>query len=164
MNPGKKKLDAQAVALALKELEELSEYGNALSVRELIEGNFILLSQSGKSIKSIHEFLKSKGLDVGSYEGFRRIYRRVRIRDETGKTVRTDSIAGATKMERRESGHSSAEPDAEKIKEPKSNKDVKADDTGRKKRINNPALPPIYLPGGVEAIIDPESGAKSFEI
>lgn len=163
MNPGKKKLDAQAVALALKELEELPEYGNALSVRELIEGNFILLSQSRKSIKDIYEFLKSKGLDVGSYEGFRRIYRRVRVRNEMGKNVRTVSNSGTTKAEGRECGHSLAEPDGEKVKGSKPNEGVKADDTDRK-RVKNPALPPIYLPGGVEAIIDPESGAKSFEI
>jgi hypothetical protein len=55
--------------------------------------------------------------------------------------------------------------ESEKVREesPKS-ENMSKEEHKTKQSKYNPALPPILLPGGVEAIIDPETGAKRFEI
>ena len=49
-----------------------------LSVRQFITAHFNALQQSGKSLKDLHPFLLSNGINVGRFNYFRSIYNEIK--------------------------------------------------------------------------------------
>jgi hypothetical protein len=142
-------------------LEEMKDAGEAdvVSLGKFIAQNIDsldALSRSGKNVKQIYEYLKAKGQDVGTYHGFRSICYRAGLRQRTTKktsamrekSVKAQDIKGTKKVQG----------------SPKLGNAISEDEHKGKGSKYNPALPPVFLPGGVEAIIDLETGAKCFEI
>jgi hypothetical protein len=128
------------------------EMPESVSLRKFIDLNFQAFTDSGKTTREIYEFLKEENIDVGSFQVFKSLYSRVRrachgqfvnpIRPPVAEAPSDDSKVQASSGKEKKEG---------------------SDHKNGQSRYN-PALPPVYLPGGVEAIIDPETGAKYFEI
>jgi hypothetical protein len=121
-----------------------------VSLRMFIAINFQAFTDSGKTIREIYDFLKEKKIDVGSFNVFRSLYSKVKnsqnrkpATSAKGPPERSVSGSGKTQKPLQDGG----EADVNKPRQSK----------------HSPALPPIFLPGGVEAIIDPETGAKGFD-
>jgi hypothetical protein len=137
--------------------DTLEEEADVVSLGQFIIRNFDALSdlfRSGKSVKQIYEDLKAIGEDVGTYHGFRTVCYRAGLR-------RRESKRSAIQKKSQENTKGSKE--LEKAQRP-----TKSGNSGdasiAKGSKYNPALPPVILPGGVEAVIDLETGAKHFEI
>jgi hypothetical protein len=154
----KKRINMRTAVSIIEKLEHLAKDDNIVSLRRFVAVNFDVLSRlvrySGKNIKTLYEDLKASGLDVGTYHGFRSACYRagLRRRPKRRVTVFQEPADIFKKMQSpqaspKNSGVTSASNDCE----PEVSK-------------YNPALPPVILPGGIEAIIDPETGAKRFEI
>lgn len=155
----KKKVDMRAAVQVLKKLENFAkDDNNIVSLRRFVTVNLDVLSRlvqfSGKNLRNIYEDLKASGLDVGTYHGFRSTCYRAGLRRRQKRRLPVlQEPAGSVK-------------NPQKIQEPKGKGDVTATSAERRPGVSryNPALSPIILPGGIEAIIDPETGAKRFEI
>jgi hypothetical protein len=146
-----KKIDLKAAGVILEKLKEEMKDRNVVSLSAFIVMKRDELSHSGKNLKELYEYLKAGGLDVGTYHGFQSACYRAGLRRRAGRT----SAATVSQV--------STEP--EKAQKPQQAESLgKSEDNRARKSKYNPALPPIILPGGVEAIIDPETGAKRFEI
>jgi hypothetical protein len=158
MKNKKKKIDMKTAVLILEKLERTSKDDNIVSMRKFIAVNCDVLTRlvrySGKNIRNIYEDLKASGLDVGTYNGFRSSCYRAGLRRWPKKhgTKFQDPSKIIKNLERPQA------PEKARIAASKSN------ERGPGVSKYNPALPPVMLPGGIEAIIDPESGAKRFEI
>jgi hypothetical protein len=144
-----KKINLKAAGVILEKLKEETKDGIDVSLRAFIAMNRDALSSSGKNIKELYEYLKAGGLDVGTYHGFQSACYRAGLRQRARRT---------TAVPREPTGQGRAQK-PQQAENPGKSEDHRA---GQSKY--NPALPPVFLPGGVEAIIDPETGAKSFEI
>jgi hypothetical protein len=72
----KKEIELEKSREVLSRLNEVPE--PVLSARQFIAENFEALQKSGKSLKALHHFLLSNGVDVGGYKYFREIYNRVK--------------------------------------------------------------------------------------
>ena len=68
----KKRVEVKKIEHALNSLEE--NHCPQISVREFVITNFERLEKLGKSLKFLHGFLHSHGIDVGTYDHFREIY------------------------------------------------------------------------------------------
>ena len=142
-----------------KLLRNKTEAPEIVSLKKFIEINFQAFIQSGKPTREIYEFLKGEGVDVGKFEVFKTLYSKVK------RSWKQKTAASAELFTPRGSSPSLKEPpilSREPYKHPQKKTD--ADEHKTKQSKYNPALPPILLPGGIEAIIDPETGAKRFEI
>jgi hypothetical protein len=130
-----------------------SEKPENVSLRKFIDLNFQAFTNTGRTTREIYEFLKEENIDVGTFQVFKTLYSRVkRLRSrQSANPVKTSRIEEASSHPKEQ-----ASPGVEKKEGPEN----------RKAGVSqyNPALPPVYLPGGVEAIIDPATGAKCFEI
>jgi hypothetical protein len=152
---GKKKIDVKAAASILERLNDAAKDDSLVSQQRFVIMNFDVLSRfvrhSGENVRTVYEYLKAGGLNVGTYHGFRSACYRagLRRRVKNRAPVPEESPDGVRRI--RESQK------AEGI-----SKTAKERGAGAGRR--NPSLPPVYLPGGVEVTIDPESGAKYFEI
>jgi hypothetical protein len=154
-----KKIDMKVAASVLEKLGNSAE-NEIVSLRKFIEKNFDIFLRSGRGVKAIYEYLKTNGLDVGTYYGFKSLYYRVKRRiNSTNPSAEKIAPAPIKK-----------EPCPVEI-EAKMAEKKEAEASKKSKEVQkpweskyNPALPLVYLPGGVEAIIDPETGAKYFEI
>jgi hypothetical protein len=155
----KKKIDMKTAALVLDKLNDAVEDDHSISLGRFIAINFEVLSysisRSGKNIRDIYEHLQAGGLDVGTYHGFRSACYRAGLRRRAPKrpTISFQESARGVKASKEVQELQKIEAAA------KTGEDRK---TGISKY--NPALPPVFLPGGAEAIIDPETGAQCFEI
>jgi hypothetical protein len=131
-----------------------------VSLRKFIDINFQAFTDSRKTTREIYEFLKQENVDVGSFQVFKTLYSRVkRSRAQKSATLMKTPISGAL------SDSSKEQESLESKVTPIPQRAEKEGGAGEARRSKyNPALPPVYLPGGVEAIIDPETGAKRFEI
>jgi hypothetical protein len=134
-----KKIDMKVAASVLEKLDSPAE-NEIISLRKFIERNFYIFLRSEKGVKGIYEYLKANGLDVGTYYGFKSLYYRVKSKINSTNSSREKA-----------EGKAKASEKPKEIQKPRESK-------------YSPALPPVYLPGGVEAIIEPETGAKYFEI
>jgi hypothetical protein len=135
-------------------IEELLSTGakvpETVSLRKFIAINFQAFTDSGKSIREIYDFLKGKKIDVGGFHVFRSLYSKVK---------KSQNMKFAFPV-RDLSEHRALEPGkTQKILQDGGEADVNKPRQSK----HTPVLPPVFLPGGLEAIIDPETGAKSFE-
>ena len=136
-----------------------------VSLRKFIDMNYQAFACSGKTVQEIYDFLKGKNIDVSSFSVFRSLYSKVKSshKQKLEAPIRaqiSEEIPAAPKEstqvvpgKEHKTSQNGGEPDARK--EPQPNDKVSK---------YNPMLPPVILPGGIEAIIDPKTGAKSFEI
>jgi hypothetical protein len=156
----KKRIDLKTAALVLEKLNDAEEVENedSVSMGRFVAVNFEALSRSvlrpGKNIRLIYEHLKAEGLDVGTYHGFRSACYRAGLRRRPKRSsISIQEPVGGVKASKEGQESQKTETAAATKEERKPEKSK-----------YNPALPPVFLPGGVEAIIDPETGAKCFEI
>jgi hypothetical protein len=131
--------------------------------------NFDTLHQSGKTLKALHRFFVSNGVDVGSFEYFQAVYnseRRKRknkpIEPASSKQSFEPKHAAPTKAAPVESPSSETASSHDKAANAKAG-DAQETDT-EKTRKRGLGLRPIYLADGTEIEIDPNSGAKTFKV
>lgn len=142
----KKKIESEKVQEVMARSDEIPK--SVLSARQFIITYFdrlYALQKSGRSLKAMHQFLVSNGIDVGTYESFRTVYRRAKrsqILPAAAVTVK------AITSEKADSSKAGTDANAEKAPEPPS----------------RPGWRPIRLANGTEVLIDPETGAKHFKI
>jgi hypothetical protein len=131
-----------------------------VSLRKFIDINFQAFTDSGKTVQEIYDFLKEKKIDVGSFHVFRSLYSKVK---------RYWKLKHAAPVRDPPSEKFAANPEAHKapelreLQKPLQNEGETDMNKTRQSKYNS-ALPPVILPGGIEAIIDLETGAKRFEI
>jgi hypothetical protein len=143
--------------MILEELREETKDGIDVSLRTFIAMNRDMLSSSGKNLKELYEYLKAKGLDVGTYYGFQSACYRAGLRRWAKKSSKTPKEAV-------ENINVQPAKKSEVSHEPQEAKNVGESENGKAKTNKySSALPPVILPGGIEAIIDSETGAKRFE-
>lgn len=131
-----KKIDLVQAQKALTKLEEASEEGGiVVSVSEFIKLNFEKLQGSGLSRRSIYEYLKKNGLDLGSFASFTQAW----YRYAKGQKAKAEGISRLTSEKKETNPVSSS------------------------KRNSGLGLRPIRLPDGTEVEIS-ETGAKTFKI
>jgi hypothetical protein len=132
-----------------------------VSLKKFIEMNFQAFVDSGKTLQEIYTFLKEKRIDVGSYNVFRTLYGRVK----TSRKISAASVDPKTLSTQSEEYAQTRQGKMQMSLRKGSETDVRKEEQPQTRiSKHNPALPPILLPGGEEAIIDPETGAKGFEI
>jgi cytochrome c5 len=132
-------------------LTHLDEVPNPIvSARQFVILNFDTLRQSGKTLKALHHFLTSKGIDVGTFESFRADYNSVK-RARKVNSVLTEAAAVQP-----------AEPG--RTIPAKIDKVQNADAEKAPKHPPRAEWKPIRLANGTEVLIDPETGAKHFKI
>jgi hypothetical protein len=145
-------------------IEELLSTGaktpETVSLRKFIDINFQAFTDSRKTIREIYDFLKEKKIDVGSFHVFRSVYSKAK------KSWSLKHAAPVRNPPSRKFAAGSEEHTAPESREPQKHlrNEVETDALKTKQSKYNPALPPVILPGGIEAMIDPETGAKRFEI
>jgi hypothetical protein len=145
----------------LEKMKDTLEKPNVVSLGKFIARNrdsLNVLLRSGKSIKEIYEYLNAEGQDVGTYHSFRTVCYRTGLR-------RRDPAASAVQKNNLKNTKTQASVGSKTVDNPPK-PDNACGKEEHKANVSkyNPALPPVILPGGVEAIIDPETGAKRFEI
>ena len=118
-----------------------------MTAPEFIRLNFQRLKATGLSRRAVYENLKLSGLELGSFEAFSKCW------------SRNEAINASPSLKPQEEVMQRKESEREVKQEVKP--EIKASDEPKKK--TNPALRPIYV-NGVEVQIDPETGAKRFEI
>jgi hypothetical protein len=156
----RKKINLKTGGKILEELKEETKDGIDVSLRAFIALNRDTLSSSGKNLKELHEYLKARGLDVGTYYGFQSACYRAGLRQRVMRVAASREPASNAKREKvLESTGQGRTQKPQQAKSPDQPENHKARQSKR-----NPVLPPVFLPGGVEAIIDLETGAQSFDI
>jgi hypothetical protein len=159
MSIEKKRINMKMAAPVLEKLNDAAEDDHSVSLGRFVVINFETLSRSisrsGKNIRDIYEHLKAGGLDVGTYHGFRSACYRAGLRRQTKKSAISfqEPVRGLK-----------ASKEAPESQSQKAGAAAKTREERKTEKNKYSALPPIFLPGGVEAIIDLETGAKSFEI
>ena len=160
----KKEIDLDAAAPILEKLSDAVRAKRVVSLGKFVTMNFDIFFRSGGSVKQVYEYLKTSGLDVGTYHSFRSACNRVRKQrrlnasmavKETAEGIKTTSQRETEMIFKAENSKDTVEKQKEGQKNPQAQDKVSK---------YNPMLPPIILPGGVEAFIDPETGGKCFEI
>jgi hypothetical protein len=144
----KKKIDSEKAREVMARSDEIPK--SVLTARQFVVMYFDrlrALQQSGRSLKATHQFLAANGIDVGTYESFRTVYRQV-------KRTQTQTAA-AKSVEIAKSG------EAIPVNEDKA-KNTDAGKTYREPMESR--LRPLRLSNGREILIDPETGAKHFKI
>jgi hypothetical protein len=111
----------------------------SVSLTRFIDMNFSVFADSGRTTREIYEFLKDENIDVSSFKVFKTLYSKVKKSRERANSALITSAPM---------------------------KSVPVTSVPIKLQTPRGALsmPPVILPGGVEAMIDPETGAKNFEI
>jgi hypothetical protein len=158
MSIEKKRIDMKTAAAVLEKLNDMAEDDHRVSLGRFVTLNFEVLSRSisrsRKSIRHIYEHLKAGGLDVGTYHGFRSACYRAGLRRRPKQSVISfqESSSGVETLKEVQ--------ESQKVETAAKTREERKTEMSKHKL----ALPPVFLPGGVEAIIDPETGAKCFEI
>jgi hypothetical protein len=144
-----KKIDLDKGMEALTHLDEVPN--PIVSARQFVILNFDTLQRSGKTLKALHDFFTSKEIDVGTFESFRAVYNSVK-RARKSQPVELASL----------------EPIPEKPTKPKKSAPAPpTEDTGTvktPKRLPGLGLRPVFLADGTEIEIDPDTGARIFQI
>jgi hypothetical protein len=144
----KKKIELDKTRNIIDRLNEIP--GPIISAQQFIVIYFDELQKSGKSLKAIHQFLLANEIDVGTYESFRTVYGRLKRSRKKG------SHALPIKPEKSKEPTKAAPPEAEKTKGAEAEKAPKC--------LPGLGLSPIFLADGTEIEIDPDSGARIFQI
>ncbi|MDR0411548.1 MAG: hypothetical protein LBH75_06205 [Treponema sp.] len=156
----KKEISMEQNAEVMKKLTETKMAApEKVSLRRYIDINFEVFTQSGKTTREIYEFLKRENIDVSSFQVFKSLYSRVkrsRLQKSESPANASIPVKSASVPKRHAANETAPKP------QPKSETQPESRWSGKSQYY--PTLPPVYLPGGVEAIIDPETGAKRFEI
>jgi hypothetical protein len=164
----RRKLSLQHNAEIIEELTRTkTRIPETVSLRKFIDINFDAFANSGKTILEIYDFLKEKNLDVSSFHVFRSLYSKVKTaRRRNPALPKRAPVLEELPPKLKEQTQAQAIP--EKVQNPlREGYETNArKDSPAQAKVSkyNPALPPVFLPGGVEAWIDPETGAKCFEI
>lgn len=138
-----KKIDLVQAQKALTDLEEASEKGGIIvSVSEFIKLNFDKLQGSGLSRRSIYEYLKKNGVDLGSFASFTQTW----YRYAKGQKAKA---GGASQITSEREQNLQEKKESNPILSPRRNSGL--------------GLRPIRLPDGTEVEIS-ETGAKTFKI
>jgi hypothetical protein len=154
----KKEIDLDAAAPILEKLSNVVKAKRVVSLGEFVAINFDALFRSGGSVKQVYEYLKGSGLDVGTYHSFRAACSRARKQRRANVSAIAKDTAESVKM--KSSKETEVIHEAVKTDNAVS---TKKDESAIKVSKYNSKLPPIMLPGGVEAFTDPETGGKCFE-
>jgi hypothetical protein len=153
----KKEIELDKTREVVNRLEELTV--TTISVRQFIIMYFDQLrelQQSGRSLKAIYEFILANGIDVGTYGSFQAVYNRIKRARKTNLVGQASSEAILEK----------AEPE-KPTKLGKSAPAPPTEDTGTvktPKRLPGLGLRPVFLADGTEIEIDPDTGARIFQI
>jgi hypothetical protein len=150
----KKRIELEKVQNVMARLDEIPK--SVLTARQFIATYFDrlqTLQQSGRSLKAIYQFLLANGIDVGTYESFRTVYRRVKRVQKT--QVVTENLDVITEHEKAAPPAKVTPGESEKAKN--KNDDVQ-------KRPRGVGLRPLCLADGTEIEIDPDTGARIFQI
>jgi hypothetical protein len=131
-----------------------------VTARQFIVMNFDELQQSGKALRALHQFLLNNGLDVGSYEYFQAVYNSVK-RSRKANPSGSGSSSSVAILEKGEPEKPTkperTAPELSMIEKTKDGNDVK-------KRPRGVGLRPLCLADGTEIEIDPNTGARIFQI
>jgi hypothetical protein len=148
-----KKIDLDKGREALTHLDEVPN--PIVSARQFVILNFDTLQQSGKTLKALYDFLVNKGIDLGTFESFRADYNSVKR--ARGKNPGTPELLEAIPEKLAMPEKSAPAPPMEK--NPKDTEAAKAP-----QRPRGVGLRPLHLADGTEIEIDPETGARIFQI
>jgi hypothetical protein len=155
----RKKIEPGQTREIVNRLEELS--ASAISARQFIIMYFDQLlksQQSGRSLKTMYEFIRGNGIDIGTYESFQAVYNRIK---RARKSNPVESASSKTIPEQTEP-ETPAQP--EKAVSAQTEAEKAKNEDGVKNRPRGVGLKPVYLADGTEIEIDPETGAKHFKI
>ena len=151
-----KRLEVKVIEDAMNILEKA--HNSQVSARQFVEMNFERLEKSGKSLKFLHRFLHSHGIDVGTYNYFRGIYNSEKCRIR-GLPAIAPLPAKTTPM-----------PPGSMAENPTNQANSAKVEQGQNVETSKAEKPllygqrPILRPDGIEYYIDPETGAKHFKI
>jgi hypothetical protein len=163
----KKKIDLQKIDAALGDFEENLPPDPEISLQEFITTRLGRLEKVGKKLKALHDFLTSRGFDVGTYHSFKRTFQRVKhIRKEKEKEA-THEPSAATPVPK---AQAAAPPQTALAPLPKEsataaverkNADQAEEATKKPELYGNR---PIKGADGVNYYIDPATGGRKFDI
>ena len=111
----RKKIESGKVQEVLARLDEIPK--PVLTARQFIVTYFEklqALQQSGRPLKAIYQFLLANGIDVGTYESFRTVYRQVK-RVPKAQVV-TENLSAITEREKTASFVKATPAESEKAK------------------------------------------------
>ncbi len=145
----RRKIDVKKAEQTLQNLDEQKD--ESMSLGKFIQTYFDTLSRSGRTIKEIHEYLKTNDIDVGSYEGFRRAYYRRKVKLEEKKQEPKSFRNHDKKKE-------------EKSIEALTPEKIGVEEKRTKSKSQGLGLRPIYAADGKTELKITENGAKTFEI
>ena len=153
---GKRQIDSKKGKEILARLNEIPD--PIISARQFIVMNFDELQRSGKPLRALHQFLSNNGLDVGSYEYFQAVYNSVKRSRKTNPAACSSLEANVEKIEpEKPTKPKNPAPAPSMVEKAKNENDVK-------KRPRGVGLRPLCLADGTEIEIDPETGARFFQI
>jgi len=136
-----------------------------VSLKKFIDINFQAFMNSGKTTREIYEFLKEEKIDVSSFKVFKTLYSKVKkSRSHTFTTPVRALVSEELPARSKEPTQAAPGKEQKTVQNGGESGERKEPQPKGKVSKYNPLLPPIMLPGGVEAFIDPETGGKSFEI
>jgi hypothetical protein len=157
----KKKIEPDRTQEVVNRLEGLS--ASAISVRQFIIMYFdqlYKLQQSGRSLRAMYEFIRANEIDVGTYDSFQAVYNRIKRARKINPIESASSKEIPEKIEPEKA--TKPEKSASTPLEAGKTKDIKAEKTP--KRLPGLGLSPIFLADGTEIEIDPDTGARIFQI
>jgi hypothetical protein len=163
-----KKIEVKKYEEALNRLDEV--YNPVVSLREFVTANFERLQKAGKPLRALYDFLLNSGVDVGSFNYFRKVYN-CEKRARKNKSITPLPLEQAPKTEHAApaKNNSTALVPLKKITEQEMTVPEKLDKThdaemGKKEKPIPYGLRPIKLADGSEVKIDPETGARVFDV
>ena len=148
-----------------KLLRSKTKVPTTVSLKKFIDINFQAFVNSGKTTREIYEFLIEEKYDVSSFQVFKTLFSKVKKSKSRVSVVPVKS-PNSEELSTRPKESTLVVPSKEpEILQNGGESDVRKEPRFQAKVSKyNPMLPPIMLPGGVEAFINPETGGKSFEI
>ena len=141
-----------------------------VTARQFVIMHFDELRQSGKSLDALHHFLLANGIDVGPFESFRTVYNSVKrarknnlAASASSKQVSEPEQAVPVKTNPVEPAPPAKNPEPEKATPAKVGR-PQDEEVGKNPKRLPYGKRPILLPDGTEVEIDPETGAKVFNV
>ena len=145
----------------LKKLE--TQLPETVSLSKFIDINYRAFVNSGKTTREIYEFLKEEKVDVSSFQVFKNLYSQVKKAQKLKSESSTKTSVSEMVTVKPENPTQKVPEKGQKTQnEGESNVRKEPQPNGKVSKYN-PMLPPVMLPGGVEAFIDPKTGAKRFD-
>jgi cellulose biosynthesis protein BcsQ len=127
-----------------------------VSLSKFININFNIFEKSGKTAREIYDFLKEENVNIGSFSSFKSLYSKSRKKFMASAEAPISEAQFCPNLEDQVLSELREIPT---LQERGISKEFKTRDS--KYYL---ALPPVFLPGRIEAIIDSETGAKNFAI